>query len=327
VFHTKDPKTEPEKPFDHVLIYKDNRKYGKKSLAKQILDGNNTYTQHRIDFSSKQVGKELGITFNKDITMELQNDLTMAVKAAIDDSRVEFNSNVSTGKNEKLCEKAIRRQVINFDTCCVDKLSTHHRELRKKREEDERKKEEARKKKEADDLKRAMEADLLRKAKEAEAAEAERLKLLRLEDEKLRLEAEMLRLQKLKNETPKEKSARLAAEKLELDRKAALEAEEKANQELKAKRIAEEAKREAERVAQLEAERAAQLEAERVAQLEAKRVAEEKRIGLLKSQQDESRQLLREASKLLMERIASDDLISLENSSVILQKVKDILNM
>lgn len=334
VFHTKDPKTEPEKPFDHVLIYKDNRKYGKKSLAKQILDGNNTYTQHRIDFSSKQIGKELGITFNKDITMELQNDLTMAVKAAIDDSRVEFNSNVSTGKNEKLCEKAIRRQVINFDTCCVDKLSTHHRELRKKREEDERKKEEARKKKEADDLKKAMEADILRKAKEAEAAEARRLELLSLEEERLKLEAEMLRLQKLKNETPKEKAARLAEEArqkeakvLELARQAALEAEEKAKQELEAKRKAEEAEREAERLAQLEAQRLAQLETQRLAQLEAQRIAEANRIALLKSQQDESRQLLREASKLLMERIASDDLISLENSSHILQKVKDMFNM
>ncbi len=324
LFHTKDPKLEPEKPFDHVLIYKDNRKYGKKSLSKQILDGNNTYTLHRIDFNSKQIGKELGITFNKDITMELKNDLTTAVKAAIDDSRLEFNSNVSTGKNEKLCEKAIKRQIINFDTCNIDKLSTYHRDLRRKNEEAEQKKEEARKKREADELKKAMEADILRKKREVEEAEAKRVELLRLEAEKLRLE-------KHKKETPEEKVKRLAEEKrLDEAEKVKREAEQKriAELEQEAKRIAEleaEKEREAKRIAHEKAEK--EREAKRIAELEAEKEREAKRIALLKSQQEDSRRLLREASQFIMDKIASDELISLEDSDVILKKVKELLKI
>ena len=122
-------------PQDFVLIYKDNRKYCKKSLVKHN-DGNNNYTLHKIEFNSKKIGKELGITFNKDITMECNNDLTLAIKSAIKDNRKEFNSNTSTDINKKLCEKAIKLGVINLMTCSKNKLSKLHRE---KRELDEKK--------------------------------------------------------------------------------------------------------------------------------------------------------------------------------------------
>ena len=116
-------------PQDQVLIYKDNRKYGKKSLVKHN-DGNNNYTLHRIEFCSKKIGKELGITFNKDITMEGNNDLIVAVKSAIKDSRKEYNANTATDINKRLCEKAIKLEVIDLMTCRKVKLSSFHRDKR-----------------------------------------------------------------------------------------------------------------------------------------------------------------------------------------------------
>ena len=122
-------------PQDQVLIYKDSRKYGKKSLVKHN-NGINNYTLHKIEFTSKKIGKDLGITFNKDITMECNNDLTMAIKSAIRDNRKEFNADTSTALNSKLCDKALKLGVINLATCSKNKLSKLHRE---KRELDEKK--------------------------------------------------------------------------------------------------------------------------------------------------------------------------------------------
>ena len=116
-------------PQDQVLIYKDNRKYGKKSFVKHN-DGNHNYTLHKVEFSSKKIGKELGITFNKEITMEGNNDLIMAIKSAIKDNRKEFNANSSTELNKKLCDKAIKFGIIDFLTCKMAKLSKTHREKR-----------------------------------------------------------------------------------------------------------------------------------------------------------------------------------------------------
>jgi len=132
--HT-DEKFEHLLPQDLVWIYKDNRKYCKKSLVKHN-NGINNYTLHKIEFNSKKIGKELGITFNKDITMECNNDLTLAIKAAVKDNRKDFNADCSTVLNSKLCDKAIKLGVINQMTCSKNKLSKIHRE---KRELDEKK--------------------------------------------------------------------------------------------------------------------------------------------------------------------------------------------
>ena len=55
--------------------------------------------------------------------------------------------------------------------------------------------------------------------------------------------------------------------------------------------------------------------------------AEKKRIEVLKAQQESSRQRLREVSQLLLLKIESDELISLDDSNSILNKVKEILRM
>ena len=116
-------------PQDQVLIYKDNRKYGKKSLVKHN-NGIHNYTLHKIEFTSKKIGKELGITFNKEITMDGNNDLIAAIKSAIKDNRSEFNSDTASVTNKKLCDRAIKLGIINLTTCFPAKLSKSHREQR-----------------------------------------------------------------------------------------------------------------------------------------------------------------------------------------------------
>jgi hypothetical protein len=120
-------------PQDLVLIYKDNRKYGKKSLVKHN-NGIHNYTLHKVEFTSKKIGKELGITFNKEITMDGNNDLIAAIKSAIKDNRSEFNADTNSVANKKLCDRAIKLGIIDLMTCLPAKLSKVHRELREQRE-------------------------------------------------------------------------------------------------------------------------------------------------------------------------------------------------
>jgi hypothetical protein len=109
-------------PFDSVLIYKDNRLYGKKNFVKNN-NGTNNYTIHKIEFTSKKIGKMLGITYNKEITMDVNNDLTRSLKSSIAENRKEFNADASTSKNKELCDKAIKKNVINWRTCDIGLLS------------------------------------------------------------------------------------------------------------------------------------------------------------------------------------------------------------
>jgi hypothetical protein len=305
LFHTKDQEAESEiMPSDMVQIYKDNRKYGKKSLKKHN-NGAHNYTLHRIDFESKKIGKELGITFNKDITMEGTNDLIMAIKLAIDDNRSVFSADTSNGINEKLCQKALTRTVLNLTTCNILKLSTTHRELRKKHEADELRKEELRKKKEAEDLRKQMEADIARKKKEAEEA-----------DNLLRLEAEKLRLEKLTQETPEERGARLAAEKeKELEQKAK---EERERQKAEQARLKAEEDRKI-----LEKERESQRLEEEKQEKERKRREEEDRKIVIREKQEAARQRLVET----IAYIKSITEEKMEDPDSILNKVRDLLQL
>lgn len=339
LFHTKETKeTDVDEmseimPSDMVQIYKDNRKYGKKSFKKHN-NGHHNYTLHRIDFSSKKIGKELGITFNKDITMEGKNDIIMAIRAAVDDSRSTFTADTTTGVNEKLCEKALKKGVLNLTTCKIKKLSKTHKALREKCEAEERMKEELRKKKEADDLRKQMETDILRKKQEAEEAAKAEKERLSLETERLRLEAEKLRLEKLSQETPEERSARLVAEKeqelkaekekqrVEKERQKAEKEKQRAEQErLKAEQ--ERQKAEQERDAAIARER---LEQEKIAaekEKDRKQKAKEEEQKQLAIRQEEARQRLRETIAYI--KSISED--KLEDTEGILSNVRNLLQI
>jgi hypothetical protein len=125
-YHTKTPKLEPDLPEDSVYIYKDDRNYGKQSLLKHN-NGVHNYTLHEVDFVSKRLGKDLGITFNKEILMNGHNDLIIAIKAALVDSREEFTADTSVKKNTELCEKAIKKGIIDLLHSPESKLSALHK--------------------------------------------------------------------------------------------------------------------------------------------------------------------------------------------------------
>ena len=125
-FHTKTPKLEPDLPEDSVYIYKDDRNYGKQSLLKHN-NGVHNYTLHEVDFVSKRLGKDLGITFNKEILMNGYNDLIIAIKAALVDSREDFTADTSVKKNSDLCEKAIKKGIIDLINSPESKLSALHK--------------------------------------------------------------------------------------------------------------------------------------------------------------------------------------------------------
>ena len=113
-------------PRDIVEIYKDDRKYANKSL-KGTNNGAHNYTIHCIKFKSKKIGKKLGITFNKDITLENENIYINAIKSAIKDNRSHFSCDTSTETNRRLCEKAIALNLINIDIFPNDKLHKSYR--------------------------------------------------------------------------------------------------------------------------------------------------------------------------------------------------------
>ena len=127
LYHTENTENiEPEKPFDNVAIYKDDRKYCNKSLENHN-NGSNNFTAHKIEFSSKKIGKELGITYNKEITMDGNNELIIAIRLAIKDNRKEFSADIASSVNNKSCSKAIQKGIIDWKTCNINKLSSVHK--------------------------------------------------------------------------------------------------------------------------------------------------------------------------------------------------------
>ena len=112
---------------DALSIYKDNRLYGNKSLFTHN-NGIHNYTKHDANFVSKSLGKDLGITYNKEITMNGTNELTMVIKSALEDSKRGFSADTSTGVNAKLCKKAIDCGIIDRSTCPKAKLASMYRQ-------------------------------------------------------------------------------------------------------------------------------------------------------------------------------------------------------
>jgi len=128
IFHN-DNNEDIDLPQDMVNIYKDNRLYGSKSLEKHN-NGVHNYTLHEIKFRSKKIGKILGITYNKEITMNGSNDLIICIKTIFKENRTKFTSDTGTSKNCELCKKAIDEKLIDLLTCPIEKLSKTHLQIR-----------------------------------------------------------------------------------------------------------------------------------------------------------------------------------------------------
>jgi hypothetical protein len=125
-FHGKNH-DEVEKPLNHVCGYKDLRKYGSFQFEPRT-DGNCNYNCHKIELKSKSLGKELGLTFRKQFTLEMQNDLTRMIREIIRDNNLNLNSNAD--KNSKLCQRYLDEMKVDLLTCNVKKLSSHHLGIR-----------------------------------------------------------------------------------------------------------------------------------------------------------------------------------------------------
>jgi hypothetical protein len=123
-YHTQN---ELPMPDDCLLIYKDDRCYGKESLFTHN-NGCHNYTLHEMDFMSKRIGKDIGITFHKEILMNGKNELIMAIKSALVDSKRGFSADTSSAGNMKLCEKAIKIGILNQKTCPPQKLAVGFRQ-------------------------------------------------------------------------------------------------------------------------------------------------------------------------------------------------------
>jgi hypothetical protein len=128
IFH-QNQNEDNEMPLDHVEIFKAGRKYGNLTMTNHT-NGSQNYTTHRLSFQSKKLGKELGITYNKDISMQLQNDLTCSIRDSVKDSCKEFNADTSNKKNFENCQKIIDSGLMDILECNLKKLSTVHRKRR-----------------------------------------------------------------------------------------------------------------------------------------------------------------------------------------------------
>jgi hypothetical protein len=124
-----DKEIPPEPPLNHVHVHKDGRKYGSHTFEHRT-DGNCNYNCHKIDFKSKKIGKELGITYNKQMKMDRENELTRALHEIVADNNSNLNANTSTSKNQELCQRYLDKMKVDIMTCPMRKLSTYHKERR-----------------------------------------------------------------------------------------------------------------------------------------------------------------------------------------------------
>jgi hypothetical protein len=100
-----DKERESYMPKGRAIIYMQGRSYG--NWNKESTNGSSNFTEIEIRVSSKKVANELGLTFNKDISKEHQNDLTLAVKEIISSMTGKLSGDTSTPNNKKLYDKAL----------------------------------------------------------------------------------------------------------------------------------------------------------------------------------------------------------------------------
>jgi hypothetical protein len=92
-------------------IYKQGRLHGNPSFTSGS-NGSLNFVDTNMTFNSKQLGKDIGITWNKEITLEKDNDIVQAIKWIIKDIGSELSYDTSTMKASKLYEKALQNGII-----------------------------------------------------------------------------------------------------------------------------------------------------------------------------------------------------------------------
>ena len=82
----KNQTNEDRYPKGRARIYRRGRCHG--DWDKSATNGSSNFTDIRIDYKSKKIGKELGITWNKDISGDQDNDLCVAVRNFLKKMRI-----------------------------------------------------------------------------------------------------------------------------------------------------------------------------------------------------------------------------------------------
>lgn len=96
-------------PKGRTRIYRHGRCHG--IWSAEGTDGNSNFTDIRIDYKSKEIGTQLGVTWNKDISNAQENDMCMAVLKLLKKIKTELNGNTSQNNNHKLYDKAVGNNI------------------------------------------------------------------------------------------------------------------------------------------------------------------------------------------------------------------------
>jgi hypothetical protein len=104
-----DTTNESRYPKGRTRLYRRGRCHGNWNLNK--TNGFSNFTDIRIDYKSKKIGDELGITWNKDIPDVQTNDLCEALKGIIKKINSELQGDTSTSQNKKLYEIALKNNI------------------------------------------------------------------------------------------------------------------------------------------------------------------------------------------------------------------------
>ncbi len=98
-------------PENKLEIYKDNRKYCDKQIASRN-NGHKNYTLSKMNFKSKNIGKMLGISFNKDISLLGENDLISFIKKIVlNYNNKYFTADKGTSLFKRLYDYAISKNI------------------------------------------------------------------------------------------------------------------------------------------------------------------------------------------------------------------------
>jgi hypothetical protein len=96
-------------PKGRARIYRRGRCHG--DWDNEKTNGSSNFTDVRIDYKSKKIGTDLGITWNKDISDEQTNDLCLAVKGLNKKIRSELSGDTASDQNKNLYNIALQNKI------------------------------------------------------------------------------------------------------------------------------------------------------------------------------------------------------------------------
>jgi len=102
-----------ELPYNSIRLYRNDRCYGKWDHTYKTRNGAKNYVQSRIDIRSKELAKELGLTFNKMIAEDMNNPETQAFKEFIKHVTKGFNTDSTSPAFVKLVEVATQSGILS----------------------------------------------------------------------------------------------------------------------------------------------------------------------------------------------------------------------